>query len=49
MILTLDLKPAEYQAVAWSACRSDVGLKSKSFISIWRELSAQMTLWDMED
>lgn len=44
-----NMTPAEYQAVAWSACRSDNGLKSKSFLGIWRELHAQMLLWDLED
>lgn len=44
-----ELSPAEYQAVAWSACRADAGKHPKSFASIWRNLSAQMLLWDEEN
>ena len=43
-----NMTPAEYQAVAWSAVRSDNGKKSKSFAGICSELNAQMLLWDLE-
>jgi hypothetical protein len=40
------LLPAEYQAVAWSAERSDNGKRPRSFTGVAKSLSAQLTLWD---
>lgn len=44
-----NLTPAEYQAVAWVAVMSDNGRRPISFVSVWRSLNQQMTLWDLED
>jgi hypothetical protein len=40
------MSPCEYQAVAWTAIRSDNGKSYKSFSSVAAEMSNQRLLWD---
>jgi hypothetical protein len=41
-----NLKPCEYQAIAWSCIRSDNGLGYRSFKSVYDSMNRQMMLWD---